>query len=254
MIVELLNSFEPESDGLLREISNHVDDEMLERISNADFGMGQDEHLVALRQVRDTGTFPTRMYWYCGEVLELFRNSEPRCGDPDRRLEDEFAHWARAFCCAALLRATRAPCGYGDGIATGETTIQLVHSLRALPVDLTPQAVRFFAWLALDLDPEGKDNQVCAYGIAMLWFALHLSPPIADETLIFLSKWIARRSKELYAELLFDTSTLPLRMGVGNPPPSKWDSLGGALFDLDLSARSPELKELIQQIGLELAG
>jgi hypothetical protein len=160
----------------------------------------------------------------------------------------------RAFSCAAILRATREPWNYGDGVATGATTIQLIHSLRALPVDFSLEAMRFFAWLLLQIGPEGHDDQVCAYGIALLWFALKRNPPISDEDLLFLAKWIARRAKELYPSLLSEDGMLPLRIGVGNPPPSRWDPLGNAFFDLDLSNRPSELKELIQQIGLELAG
>jgi hypothetical protein len=254
MIVELLNRFEPESEGLLSEISRHIDDNMLECISRADYGGGEDEHLAALRQIRDTGTFPQKMYWYPAEVLELVRNSEP--DDPIRSLgrTGVFGHWLRAFSCAALLRATREPWNYGDGMFTDETLIQMILSLRTLPVNFTPQAVKFLAWLLIHSEPEGQDEQVCAYGIGLLWFALQQALPIPDETLISLTKWIVRRSRELYVELLFDAGAVPLRMGFGNPPPSRWAALGAALFDLDLSKRAPELQELVQMIGLELAG
>lgn len=253
MIDELLKRFEPEPEGLLRDISKHIDDEMLEQIASADYGLDVERHFAALQQIRDTGMFPTEMYWFPAEVLELYRNSwienmEMELG------RYEFESWARAFCCASLLRATREPWNYGDGMATDATTIRLILSLRALPVDFTPQAVRFFAWLLANSKPEGSDDQVCAYGIALLWFALLRTPSYDDETLISLVNWIVRRAKELYSELLFDAGQLPLRMGVGNPPPSPWESLGAGLFDLDLGARAPELKELVQLIGVELAG
>ncbi|MGP8270754.1 MAG: hypothetical protein ACLQLH_11850 [Terracidiphilus sp.] len=254
MIDELLNRFEPESESLLREISKYVDDEMLACISMSDYGNRQDEHLAALRQVRDTGTFPPRIYWCPGEVLELIRWSEPENPEWKPGRTGEFGHWMRAFTCAALLRATREPWNYGDGLATDETTIQMILSLRVLPVDFTPQAVKFFAWLLLNSDPEGQDEQVCAYGIGLLWFALQLYPPVPDEMLIALAQWIIRRAKELYADLLLDAGSLPLRMGVGTPPPSRWESLGAALFELNLSKRRSELRELVELIGLELAG
>jgi hypothetical protein len=57
LIEELLNRFEPESDGLLREISKHIDDEMLMEIARADYGEEQDDHLAALRKLRDTCAF-----------------------------------------------------------------------------------------------------------------------------------------------------------------------------------------------------
>jgi hypothetical protein len=252
MIVDVLNRLEPEAEGLLRDISLHISDEMLEEIASSDYGQDMERHFAALKQIRDTGLFPKEMHWFPGEVLELYRNSwfenmEMRQG------RFELEAWARAFCCAALLRATREPWNYGDGISTEYTMIRLIHSLRVLPVDLTPQAVKFIAWLLANSEPEGVDDQVCAYGIALLWFALNRNPAVDDEVLISLVNWITRRANELYSEFVFDAGPLPLRMGVGNPPPSPWAELGSAIFDLDLSARTPELQAAIQGIGLELA-
>jgi hypothetical protein len=253
MILDVLNRLEPESEGLLRDISAHINDEVLEEIASSDYGQDMEKHFAALKQIRDTGQFPEKMYWFPGEVLELYRNSyienmEMRLG------RFELENWARAFCCAALLRATREPWNYGDGLSTDATAIRLVLSLRVLPVDFTGQAVKFFAWLLAHSNPEGRDDQVCAYGIALLWFALHRAQSVNDETLTSLVSWIIRRTKELYPKLIFEAGSLPLRMGVGSPPPSAWDSLGAAFFDLDLSSRAPALKELVQLVGVELAG
>lgn len=255
MIAELLLRFEPEGEGLLREISRHIDDHMLTSIASADYGRDVDQHLAALRQIRDTGTFPPKMYWFPAEVLELFRWSDSGCGDLARGETDEFVHWARAFCCVALLRATRDPWNYGDGLSTGETTIRLILSLRALKADFITLSVRFFAWLLLPSEREWPDDsQDCAYGIALLWFALQRTPPVDDETLISLAKWVIQLAREAYSDLIFGGSSVPIRMGVGNPPPSHWDALGPALFDLELSTRATELQDLIKLIGLELAG
>jgi hypothetical protein len=225
---------------------------MLQEIAAADYGQDVDKHLVGLRQIRDTGTFPPNMVWFPMEVLELIRWSQPE--DPEWKpgRTGEFGHWIRAFSCAAILRATREPWNYGDGISTNETTIHLILSLRVLPVDFTPQAVKFFAWLLANSEPEGRDDQVCAYGITLLWFALHRTPSVEDETLVSLVNWIVRRARELYLNLIFEPGPLPIRMGVGNPPPSPWIALGSALFDLDLSDRTPELRALVQEVGLEL--
>jgi hypothetical protein len=134
MIVDLLNRFGPESDGLLREISKYIDDEMLEWISTADYGSRADEHMVALRQVRDTVTFPEEMYWCPMEVLELIRWSEPENPDWKPGRTGEFGHWMRAFSCASILRAAHEPYNYlyNNG-CTDSTIIQLIWSLCALP-------------------------------------------------------------------------------------------------------------------------
>ena len=115
MIIDLLKRFDPEPDVLLRAISAHVDDEVLTEISLADYGEDAEVHLAALRTIRDTGTFSLPMHWYPAEVLELIRWSEPE--DPNWKpgRTGEFGHWMRAFCCAALLRATREPWNCGDG-------------------------------------------------------------------------------------------------------------------------------------------
>src|ERR1700759_2204844 len=126
MIVDLLNRFRPEPDVLLRAISAHISDEMLEVISIADYGDRADEHLAALRQVRDTGTFPAELHWCPMEVFELTRWSEP--DDPDWKpgRTGEFGQWMRAFSCSAILRAEHEPWKhrYNDA-STDSTVIQL---------------------------------------------------------------------------------------------------------------------------------
>jgi hypothetical protein len=157
MIAELLNKFEPDGDVLLRAISAHVTDEMLECISMADYGCDGDAHLAALRQLRDTITLSENPGWVPMEVLELIRWSEPENPEWKPGRTGEFGHWMRAFSCAAILRAEHEPWNYhyNDG-STCSTTIQLVLSLDALPVELKDEAARNFAWLILKSDPEGR--------------------------------------------------------------------------------------------------
>ncbi|HTW80838.1 MAG TPA: hypothetical protein VME23_14930 [Terracidiphilus sp.] len=255
MIVDLLNQLDPDPDALLREISKHIDDEMLERISTADYGADADEHMTALRQVRDTGTFPVEMYWCPMEVLELIRWSEPE--DPEWKpgQTGEFGHWMRAFSCAALLRATRDPWNYGDGIGTDSTLIQLVLSLGALPIDFTAQAVKSLAWLLLHSNPDGQDDQVLVYGVGLLWFALNLTPPFHDGALTELSEWIARRADKLiwWASSSDDCSGLR-EMVRDCQKLSGWEILACKFRDLDLSSRSSDLQVWVKLIGEQLAG
>jgi hypothetical protein len=263
MIVDLLKLFEPESEGLLRQISEHVDDEILERISTADYGSDADGHLAALRQVRDTGTFPNPMHWCPAEVMELIRWSEPE--DPDWKPghTGELGHWMRAFSCAALLRAAREPWNYGDGIGTDSTLIQLVLSLCALPVDFTLQAAQFLAWLLLHSDPDGVDGQVCAYGLGLFWCALKHPARFADQNLISLAQWAFRRVDEIYespASALRRADAAsegrsPARgdglrqMVISCQKQSSWEVLALKFLDLDLSSRSSDLHVCAQTIG-----
>jgi hypothetical protein len=253
MIVELLNRFEPESEGLLREISKHIDDEMLEWISTADYGEEADGHMAALRRVRDLSIFPEEMYWCPMEVLELIRWSEPEDSAWKPGRSGEFGHWMRAFSCAALLRATREPWNYGDGLGTDSTVVQLILSLHALPVDFTPQAVKFLAWLLLNSEPEAQEKQVCAYGIALFWSVLQLRQLVPDETLISLATWTLRRADEFYGS--YSLGGLPglQEMAVECQKRSSWERFGRELSSLDLSGHCHGLQGLVTMIGEQLA-
>lgn len=255
MIQAFLDSLEPDGEQLLTEISKHITDDMLEEIALADYGQDQEEDLAALRRLRDTGTFVEPMHWYPCEVLELIRNSEPE--DPTWKpgsIETR-GHWMRAFASAALLRALGPPWGYkGDAAQPSFTLIQLLYSLRALPVDFTSQAVRVLAWLMLHSNLEGTDEQVIFYGVGLLWLALHRKPSPADRELVGLSEWIVKRESELAKQLPggFDRWLLGI---LGNsPPPSPWESLGSELRSLDLDGHQRQLQEWVKLIGSELAG
>jgi hypothetical protein len=255
MIVELLNQFDPEPDVLLRAISKHVGDKVLEWISTADYGMHADEHFLALRQVRDTGTFPPKMHWCPMEVLELIRWSEPE--DPEWKpgRTGEFGHWMRAFSCAAILRAEHEPYNYhyNDG-CVDSTVIQLILSLRALPVDFTRQAVQHLAWLLLHSDPEGRNDSVRVYGMALLWFALRLVPRLPDETLLALAKWFVTRADELDWRPRAEGCSGMREMVLKCQKQKSWELLGSLFCELDLRERSSDLRTWVELIGQQLAG
>jgi hypothetical protein len=255
MIIDLLNQFEPDLDGLLREISKHIDDEMLGWISAADYALRADEHLVALRQVRETGTFPEEMHWCPMEVLELIRWSEPE--DPEWKPggTGEFGHWMRAFSCAAILRAEHEPYNYSynDG-STDSTVVQLILSLRALPVDFTSHALGNLAWLLLHSAPEGTNDQVRVYGTGLLWFALQTVPAVPDETLTSLAKWVIRRADELDWRPTAGGWSGLREMVLNCQKKSAWELLGCEFYDLDLSGRSSDLQVWVKVIGEQLAG
>jgi hypothetical protein len=108
---KLIQAISPDGDALLRRISRQIDDRLLERIARMDYGMEFDNNLAELRLIRDRGLIKKPLPRPPREVLNLTRWSEPSSESRSGRIGDigEMAgHWARAFCCAALLRA------YGD--------------------------------------------------------------------------------------------------------------------------------------------
>jgi hypothetical protein len=253
MIVDLLNRFEPDGDVLLRAISANVTDEMLECISREDYGDRADEHFTALRDVRDRGIFPKKeLHWVPMEVLEL-----SRWDDPDGNLwagkTAEFGHWIRAFSCGAILRVEHEPWNYkhNDG-CTDSTTVQLIFSLEALPIDLNQQAARDFAWLMLRSDPEGKNDSIREYGVALLWFALHLKTGVPDEDLISLAQWTVKRADELRWNRSLAEFCGLRQMVVGCQKRSAWELFGVKLSELDLRGRSPDLQTWVQLIAEQL--
>src|SRR5215831_288717 len=198
MIENLLNRFEPDGDVLLRAISEHVTEKMLECISRADYGCDADQHFGVLRQLRDAGVLPQNPGWVPMEVLELIRWSEP--DDPNWKPSGtgEVGHWMRGFSCAAILRAEHEPWNYQySDSSTSSTVIQLILSLDALGIDLNREAARNFAWLILKSDPGGKNDSLREYGVALLWFALHLGSSVEDDDLIALAVWVVRPADEL---------------------------------------------------------
>lgn len=253
MIAGFLNRIEPDGDVLMRAISAHVTNEMLECISQADYGCDADAHLAALRELRSTGLLPQDPGWVPMEVLELIRWSEPE--DPEWKpgRTGEFGHWIRAFSCAAILRGEHEPWNYtyNDG-STDSTTIQLVLSLDALPVDLKREAARNFAWLILRSDPEGKNDSIREYGLALLWFALQLEPAVADEDLIELARWVVRRADELKWDPRVAEFSGLKGMVIGCQKRSAWEAFGVKVAELDLSARSVELQTSVRLIAEQM--
>ncbi len=256
MIQAFLTSLEPDSDQLLAEISKHITDDMLGDIASEDYGRDYEQHLVALVRLRDTGMFVEPMYWYPCEVLELVRNYSVAGSQPNRGDEDSIRDsWLTACASASLLRALGAPWHYqGDAAHPSFNLIQLIHSLRGLPVDLTSPAIRMVASLMLDSDLEGSDEQVIYYGVGLLWLTLHSTPPPPDRDLIDLCEWIVRREAELAKQLPGGFDRWLLGICANYPPPSPWETLGPELLSLDLGSHQRQLQEWVKLIGSELAG
>ena len=249
MLRGFLNSLEPDQDSLLSAISKHITDDMLAEIAMADYGRDQEKHLAPLRLLRDEGIFVAPMHWYPCEVLELVGSATDGSREPDQLRY----YWIPAFANAALLRAMHQPWNYSGGARPNSMLIQLLDSLEGLPINFAPDAVRLIAWLMLNSDLDGMDEQLIYCGVALLWLTLQRSAPTPDQGLIDLAEWIVRREEEIHKSRrwAFDRWLLGISH---DPPPSPWERLGERLAMLDLSSRAEQLREWVKMIGSDLAG
>lgn len=255
MLESLFRSFEPDCDRLLRAVSTHITDHMLQEIAHADHGLDAEKYFAALLPVRDEGRFVGPIHMFPCEVLELIRNSHPE--DPDWKPGSSGVrgHWLRAFSSAALLRAKLPPYNYGGDAASGEySLIQLVLSLDALPIDFAAEALQFISWQLVHTDPERNDEGMLYGAVALLWLAFRLPQPPADVALVELCEWIVLREAQLAEALPGGFDWWLLGIHGSSPPPSPWSELGARLRDLDLSGHSVPIQDWTHLIGAQLAG
>jgi hypothetical protein len=188
---KLVQAVSPDGDALLRRISRQIDDRLLERIARIDYGMEFDNNLAELRLIRDRGLIKKPLPWPPREVLNLTRWSEPSSETHTGRIGDigEMAgHWARAFCCAALLRAygdaeTRK---YEDGY--NQTLVQLLDSLPHLCMDLIGETLSLLAWLLLRYDDYTSERVFV--GVALLHLAFKSAMKMDDDDVLSFADWL----------------------------------------------------------------
>jgi hypothetical protein len=253
MMTDILISFSPNADNLLRGVARQVNDSMLAEIAAADYGSSFHENLVHLRRLRDQASFATPMRWNPREVLELIRWSQPddpnwKPGSPGER-----GHWMRAFACSALLRAAGVQENVDLREGWNQTLIQLIDSLRAIAPELYQPAAAFLAWLIPRSKDDKNTEELGFFFVGLLWFALHLQA--TDEVVVALSELAdveAKRQNErkLWRESsrwLLGTTLFDLRH-------TSWERLGHSLAEMDMHGRSPTACEWVRLIGRELAG
>lgn len=183
--IEVLNRFVPSADGLLHHLRMQVDDRMLRKMALLDCGAGNAvPQFEALKLLRDTCVVPAPIGWEPREALQLACYGEPGAfGDPS---EEEFRreHLARAFACAAMLRAEVEPenhfLGRIDGIAS------VVSSSLYLGKETEKQCGRFLAWRIAQLE-EDEDRPFFALALVLLLF---LSRPVNDDAVNVLCDWV----------------------------------------------------------------
>ena len=155
--------------------------ESLRRIAGADHGNDAEQHLLALRDLCDTGLVPSRLAWVPGEVVALTRWSQG----------EEVDHVARALCCT--LR-----CLVPDGAGLVVDGVILTDSCLALGRETGASAERFFAWLGssvpvgdmTDADASDRDRPIAL----LLLFLVRAAHAVDDERLPALARAVVSAS------------------------------------------------------------
>lgn len=255
---DLFTPFKPDGDALLRRIAPHIDDAMLEHIAACDYGLEVPEHFAELHKVRD-GIIARPLRWQPREVLELTRWSEPDAVDRARRegeMTGRRGHWARAFACAALIRA------YGDeetreiiDFGFDATLMQLLESLERLNAGFEEEAMAAVAWFIPRLrDDLLLEDEIPFLGVGLLALVARSRRGPAESAVIALTEWLLAAEQERAARSTgrdekFGGHWL-LRL---SPPmrPEKWIALGR-----ELAAFEPAgpCGDAVRAIGRRLAG
>jgi len=252
MPTDLFETFQPDAESLLRQIAPQIDDAMLVIIAHQDYGQNVEQHLHALRRIRDEGAFELPLPWHPGEVLELVRwwpapAAEMAVADARRH------HWIRAFCCTALLRVSADPGEPALRDTWNETLNPLIDSLQALERGLDREAAAFLAWLILRYETDEHADSIGFLGVGLLWFALQLGSGTADATLVALAEWIVAQEEAVAARSkIFGTPWL-FAASAYKQHSRGWERLGAALLALDLTGRGEPVRVWVELIGRELS-
>lgn len=162
----LLQAFPPDADSLLARCCDLAADDLLEEISQADYGIDASRHFAALKLIRDARAVPALLDWYPREVLELVRWSEPL--DDWSVPTDLRRHAMRAFCCAALLRSAAEPASSNYAYGENQTLVGLIASALCLKNGLPDAAGRFLTWRIPTLDLLDDERPFFVFGLVAL--------------------------------------------------------------------------------------
>jgi hypothetical protein len=141
-LVSFLNALRPAELALRDWVRPVLTAEILQAISELDYGEEIEENRQAIKELLMVKHLPAQVWWPPREVLELCSY-----GNPD----DRQGHAARLFACLVIVRAD-------DAIQPASTLAALVESAVALGPDATEDAVRFLAWCRLHEPGSWRDD------------------------------------------------------------------------------------------------
>lgn len=181
-----------------------VTDEKLATIAAADHGDDVDEHLAALRHVRDHGRLLLPLRWHPLEVLSLRQWSQGLGVD----------HVERAFCCVVLCLAELGPDPAGPG-GIESTLAVLVESCHLLGTEALSRLVGLLVAMA----EHQPDDHGCESLFVLLALLLVTAALDADDARL---ETLAQRLLELERR----------QSDIGHPHPENGFVLGATHFDL----------------------
>ena len=211
MKMERLSMLHPSADALLAVLRPWLDDAVLRKIAEADYGTDVEAHLRALRRIRDQGKVSSPLRWEPREVLALTRWSHPAGAADSTSVASPGAFWsagrdfhvARAFSCAVLLIAGANPAnsGYAELTVEEQTAAPLIASALALGPEVGEAASSLLAWRIAPGSPLGPmDRPFFAFGILVLATALRL-PHWSEEDIGELAEWVLSEEQAARAHL-----------------------------------------------------
>ena len=186
---------QPSADALLAVLRPRLDDAVLSKIAEADYGTGAKAHLRALRGIRDQGKIPSPLRWEPREVLSLIRWSKPAGTTDSTSVAPEF-HLGRAFACGVLL-ISRA-----DPACEEQTAAPLIASALALGPEVEEASLSLLASRTppgSPLDP--MDRPFFAFGILVLATALRRQQRWSEEDISDLAEWVLSEEQAARAHL-----------------------------------------------------
>jgi hypothetical protein len=238
---DLLTVFPP-SDQLLVDVTRRfIDDDMLEEIARADYGMDADLHLAALQPIRDIGTVPATMGWHPAEVLELIRWSEPENPAHKPGSTGLRGHQMRAFACAVLLRADA-----DRHIGVEATLAHCLSSAKALGLGINEAAGSFLTWRITTM----SSTERWLFALGLLIVAMRFrNGQISDHILGDVADWFLAEEGDWRGKFR-------LRYNPSDPPPApvgltygRWKPLIAELLSGTASVQSEAVRNHLEMIG-----
>jgi hypothetical protein len=240
---ELLTVFPPSGQLLLDVTRREIDDEMLDDIARADYGMDADLHLAALQPIRDDGVIPRAMEWHPREVLELIRWSEPENAELQPGAAGRRGHLMRTFACAVLLRA--------DADREVDTAVEatLAHCLsgtKVLGQGISEAAGSFLTWRI----PTMASGERWLFSLGLLILAMRFrNDQITDRILGDAAEWFLAEEGDWKGKF-------KLRYDPSDPPPAPvgltygcWRPLLAELLSGTATVHTEAVRDNLELIG-----